>query len=66
MRLESIQTPFVFPHFVMLQPCSKMDSIYTQYPIKMYVVLSLSCSCLLMFCIMSFCMFHVLCGPQEE
>ena len=24
---ESIQTPLLFPHFVMLQPYSKMDSV---------------------------------------
>jgi hypothetical protein len=35
---ESIQTPWLFPHFVTLQPYSKMDQmffplIYTQYPI---------------------------------
>ena len=37
---ESIQTPWLFPHFVMLQPYSKLDSIafcpssiYPQYPI---------------------------------
>ena len=35
-HLESIQTPWLFPHFITLQPYSKKkfpSSIYTQYPI---------------------------------